>query len=301
MMMDGSQDRARPIVVGIDGSESARHAVVWAAREAARRQAALTIVHVCLPLEFGVPHEVPLPRSYGEAMMIQGRAWLDEAAAAARTAQPDIQVSTDLVRADIASTLIERSAGAQLTVLGSRGLGGFTGLLVGSIAIALTSHGRGPVAIIQAANLNAPPPTTGPVVVGVDGRNSDAAVDYAFEAASLRGVPLVAVQAWTESLDSSYWEVIPFVADWDAIEQAHRKHLSAQLAGWRQKYPHVELQELTIQGRPAHSLVRQSRKAQLVVVGFRGRGGFAGLLLGSTSHALLNHSACPVVVARTPD
>jgi nucleotide-binding universal stress UspA family protein len=299
--MMASEHTADPIVVGIDGSETARHAVVWAAREAARRHASLTIVHVCLPLEFNAPREVPLPRSYGEAMMIQGRAWLDEAAAVARTAEPKIQVSTDLVRADIATTLIARSSSAQLTVLGSRGLGGFTGLLVGSIAVALTSHSCGPVAIVRTANPDAQPPTTGPVVVGVDGPNSDAAVDYAFEAASLRGVPLVAVRAWTESLDSSYWEVIPFVADWDAIEQAHREHLSAQLAGWRQKYPDVEVEELVVQGRPTHSLVKQSRKAQLVVVGSRGRGGFTGLLLGSTSHALLNHSACPVVVARVHD
>jgi nucleotide-binding universal stress UspA family protein len=297
-MMDSSQDTAHPIVVGIDGSETARHAVVWAAREAARRQAALTIVHVCLPLEFGPPRAVPLPRSFGEAMMIQGRAWLDEAAAAARTAEPDIQVSTDLVRADIAPALIARSTSAQLMVLGSRGLGGFTGLLVGSIAVALTSHSRGPVAIVRTADPDAQPPTTGPVVVGVDGPNSDAAVDYAFEAASLRGVPLVAVHTWTESLEPSNWDAVPFVADWDAIEQAHWEHLSELLARWRQKYPHVELKELVVRGRPAHSLIRQSRKAQLVVVGSRGRGGFTGLLLGSTSHALLNHSACPVVVAR---
>lgn len=300
-MMGSNHDTAHPIVVGIDGSETAQHALVWAARDAARRHASLMIVHVCLPLEFNAPREVPLPHSYGEAMMIQGRAWLDEAAAAARTAEPQIQVSTDLVRADIATTLIARSAGAQLTVLGSRGLGGFAGLLVGSIAVALTSHSRGPVAIVRTANPDAQPPTTGSVVVGVDGRNSDAAVDYAFEAASLRGVPLVAVRAWTESLDSSHWEAIPFVADWDAIEQAHREHLSEQLAAWRQKYPHVAVQELVVQGRPAHSLIRQSRNAQLVVVGSRGRGGFTGLLLGSTSQALLNHSACPVVVARAQD
>lgn len=288
----------RPIVVGIDGSQSSQHAVRWAAAEAARKHAPLTILHVCWPIEVEVPTVVPLPRSYDNAVMTQGRAWLDEAVAAAGDVAPNITPHTELVRDRVTETLVARSALAQLVVLGSRGLGGFTGMLVGSTAVALTAHGHCPVAVVRSAAPDLMPPATGPVVVGVDGPSSDVAIEFAFDSASRLGVPLVAVHTWTEGTLAVGWDAIPYVVDWDAVQEMHEKELAARMAHWHEKYPDVELHNTVLRDRPNHGLVEQSKQAQLVVVGSRGRGGFTGLLLGSTSHALLYHAACPVVVTR---
>jgi nucleotide-binding universal stress UspA family protein len=122
----------------------------------------------------------------------------------------------------------------------------------------------------------------GPVVVGVDGSaGSGAAVGFAFEEAARRGTGLTAVHAW------------------GALEGAESRVLSESLAGWSQRYPEVAVRQELVRGRPAAALIEQSRSAQLVVTGARGRGSFAGLLLGSVSQAVLHHAECPVVVVRT--
>ncbi|WP_306747985.1 universal stress protein [Saccharothrix yanglingensis] len=139
----------RPVVVGVDGSESAARAVRWAAREAARRTAPLVIVHACPVVAGHVPEPAPLPRSYHEAVLEQGRERLAEAEAEARGTAPEVEVRTELVFGGAAEDLVGRSASAQLVVLGSRGLGGFTGLLVGSIAVAVSTHGHCPVVVVR--------------------------------------------------------------------------------------------------------------------------------------------------------
>jgi nucleotide-binding universal stress UspA family protein len=124
---------------------------------------------------------------------------------------------------------------------------------------------------------------------------SGAALGVAFEAAALRGVPLVAVHAWHDlRIDPT---MTPLV-DWDVVEAREREVLAERLAGWDRQYPDVTVRRLVIRDRPAHALVQESARAQLVVVGCRGRGGLAGMLLGSVSQALLHHAACPVMVTR---
>ena len=143
-----------------------------------------------------------------------------------------------------------------------------------------------------------PAPPEGPVVVGVDGSpTSEAAVGFAYEAAATRGVPLVAVHTWWDLMvDPTFAPLL----DWDALEADEREVLAERLAGWGEKYPDVHVQRLVMHDRPARALLAQAAGAQLVVVGTRGRGGVAGLLLGSVSHALLHHAPCPVAVVR-PD
>ena len=133
-------------------------------------------------------------------------------------------------------------------------------------------------------------------MVGIDGSpTSEAALAFAFEAADLRGVPLVAVHTWT---DYQIESTMVAVLEGDAIDADEHRLLAERLAGWSEKFPDVSVQRLVTRYRPAHTLIEQSAHAQLVVVGSRGRGGFAGMLLGSVSHALLHHAACPVAVVR---
>lgn len=288
----------RPVVVGVDGSPSASHAVRWAAREAARRQAPLVVLHSAPRVPARVPGPVGLPRGYAEAVAEQGRQWLDAAADLARETAPEVEVTTELGSGAAAGQLVERSAAAQLVVLGSRGLGGFTGLLVGSIAVAVSTHGHCPVVVVRGSHPE--PDGTGPVVVGADGSPASAvAVAFAFRAAASRGVPLVAVRTWADLAVDTGWGPGLGVG-WEAVQAEELQLLEEQLADCRPRFPEVPVRSVVARDRPAHTLLEHARTAQLVVVGARGRGGFRGLLLGSTSQALIHNADCPVAVVPPP-
>ncbi|MFD5246082.1 universal stress protein [Amycolatopsis sp. NPDC058340] len=282
----------RPVVVGVDGSSSAVQAARWAATEAARRKAPLSITHACMLIPVRMPPGVELPRPYADALTEQGREVLAAAAEAAREAAPEVGVTTELRGGAAAEHLIGRSASADLIVLGSRGLGGFTGLLVGSIAVAVATHGHCPVVVVRGADR----PQDAPVVVGVDGSpTSDAALAFAFDAAATRGTRLVAVRAWSDFAVGNAW-AFGSALDWETVQAAEARLVDQQLGTYRSKYPDVPVESVVVRDRPAHTLLEHSENAQLVVVGSRGRGGFRGLLLGSTSQALIHHSASPVAV-----
>jgi nucleotide-binding universal stress UspA family protein len=285
-----------PIVVGVDGSSSATQAVRWAAREAGRRQAPLVLVHACAVVPVPRPPGVALPQSFHEAMLAEGARWLDAAATAAKETAPEVEVRTELASGFAAEQLIGRSASAALVVLGSRGLGGFSGLVVGSIAVAMATHGHCPVVVVR-GDAFAGDAGGEPVVVGVDGSTaSDAAVLFAFEAAASRGVAVVAVHTWSDVALSTGWEVVA----WPEIEAEEHTLLTERLADAQARYPDVPVQRVVARDGPANTLLEAAETAQLVVVGSRGRGGFRGLLLGSTSQALIYHSPCPVAVVPLP-
>ncbi|MFI9815878.1 universal stress protein [Saccharothrix variisporea] len=288
----------RPVVVGVDGSTSATAAVRWAAAEAARLGVPLSIVHACLLVPARVPDPIAVPREYHEAVLAQGRQWLAEAEKEALGVAPELAVSTELLSGDAAEVVVGRSASARLVVLGSRGLGGFTGLLVGSIAVALATHGHCPVVVVRGTAAQEPVvgAAHGPVVVGADGSlASPAALAFAFEHAAATGAELVAVRTWSDVAVETGW-LQGLALDWAPVEAAERESLEQEVAPHRAAHPEVVVRLEVVRDRPAHCLVERSREASLVVVGSRGRGGFRGLLLGSTSQALIHHAACPVAV-----
>jgi nucleotide-binding universal stress UspA family protein len=289
-----------PIAVGIDGSASAGHAMAWAADAAARRHVSVHLVHTVTASAFAYAGGVAPPDAFFDDIEAAGRSYLADMEAQVCRAHPKLAVRTTLVHGYPAPALIGASAEARMLVLGSRGLGGFTGLLVGSTAVALAAHGHCPVAVIRGATPDQPPPSSGPVVVGVDGSPvSDSAVAVAFEEASLRGVPLVAVHAWTDyTSDADYARARMAMVDMCRVETEEEAVLAERLAGWSEKYPDVSVRRVVVRDRPARHLLDQAAEAQLLVVGCRGRGGFSGLLLGSTSQAVLHHTPCPVLVAR---
>lgn len=285
----------RTVVVGVDGSESALMAVRWAAREAVLRGLLLRLVQAFSwpnVRHFGDPG---LGFDYYEVLVQAAREQVSAAADAAAAAAPGVEVEQHVAAGYPIPMLDDESRRAQLLVLGSRGLGGVTGLLLGSVSEALATHAACPVVVVRGAE---PPDalTRLPVVVGVDGTpNSEAALAFAFGAADARRVPLIAVHTWWESHADP---VLDVVLDWDAIEADEREVLAQRLAGWGQKYPDVAVQRIVARDRPARRLLEQARSAQLVVVGSRGRGTLAGLFLGSVSHALLHHAPCPVAIVR---
>ncbi|MBK1787771.1 universal stress protein [Prauserella sp. ASG 168] len=283
-----------PIVVGTDGSESATAAVRWAARVAERRDRTLRIVHGFAYVHAFYGGDLPASDEFAEVLTAEARRILADARDVVKSVAPEVVVESQAIDNEPIPTLVGESRTADMVVLGSSGKGGFTGMLAGSTAVALASHAESPVVVVRGRA-----DATGPVVVGVDGsRISERAVPAAFREASLRGVPLVAVNTW---LDVDYAGVFSRAVlddERDAREQEQLLLLAERLAGWQERYPDVAVERVVAVDRPRDQLLDRARSASLVVVGSRGRGGFRGLLLGSTSQALIHYAECPVMVVR---
>ncbi|MEK6439056.1 universal stress protein [Pseudonocardia sp. T1-2H] len=290
VVMDGRSSRR--IVVGVDGSKSALVAVRWAAREAVRRRCELAAVHVYGWTGPGMVSDPEIWVQYLELIRRAAARCLDEAAAEAADAAPDVEVVPRSVEGSPEPVLRAEADHAELVVVGARGAGGFVGMLLGSVATSLVVRSPCPVVVVR----DAPRPEDAPVVVGVDGSPaSEAALAFAFEETSALGAPLVAVHTWWDLLVEP---VLAPLLDWDAIETDERQVLAERLAGWSAKYPDVDVRRVVTRDRPAHALLEQSETARLVVVGSRGRGTTAGMLLGSVGRALVNHAACSVAVVK---
>ncbi|TDQ00395.1 universal stress protein [Labedaea rhizosphaerae] len=293
--MTTSASTHKPIVVGTDGSESATRAVRWAAREAVLRRRSLKVVNTYTWPISGYPEGLIVSSDVHDALRSDAEKTVRDAKKVAEEAAPRLDVSTVVTAGNAQQVLRELSEDAELVVLGSRGLGGFTGLLLGSTAVGLASHAACPITVVRRRR----EPAGGPVVVGVDGTPvSEAAIAFAFEEAALRQAPLMAVHAWQETAFDIAMSSAIAAEFWRSANENAQELISERLAGWREKYPDVVVTTEVRGTGPAEQLVRQSAQAQLVVVGSRGRGGFAGLTLGSTSQAVLRHADSPVTVVR---
>ncbi|PXY36539.1 universal stress protein [Prauserella flavalba] len=287
------------IVSGVDGSASALHAAAWAAAEAERHGARLRLVHAYLVPDHGYPGFLATAHEVREGLRKQGEGWLREAKEAAEKAAPGVEVETALTEKLATTALLGESRGATLVVLGSRGLGGFSGLPIGSVAVALAAHGECPVIVVRGKRPDDVPPTEGPVVVGIDeSEASRLAVEFAFAEAARRRVPLVAVHVWNDVTLEATVRMYPLTIDPADVDAREGAMLEEQLADCRQRYPDVTVEAVVERGRPVRTLLELGERAQLVVVGSRGRGGFTGMLLGSTSRTLVVHAPCPVAVVR---
>lgn len=181
-----------------------------------------------------------------------------------------------------------------MVVLGSRGLGGFSGMLIGSVAVQVSSHAHCPVVVVPPEVLPTTPAKR-KVVVGVDGSKLSAkALDFAFEQAELIGARVVAVHTWN-NLFSTYGQDA-LVFDDEQLRETSEALVAESLAGLRADHPDIEVDVELVTGKAARAILHLADGADLVVVGSRGRGGFTGLLLGSTSQQVLHHAHCPVAV-----
>ncbi|ULE33416.1 universal stress protein [Mycobacterium sp. IDR2000157661] len=288
--------RHRGIVVGADGSVPSQAAVRWAAREATMRDLPLTIMHANRVSEISASVLMwPAGRIPQEVLALQedeARKIISDAVGVAReyTAPRRLEVDTETFLGGPVPTLIDLSKDAQLVVVGSRGRSAFNRALLGSVSSGVIHHSHCPVAVIHD---EAPPSDNLPVLVGIDGsRASEAATAIAFDEASWRGVELIALHVWSDA------DLSEFSMDWETVHAAASKTLAERLAGWHERYPDVAVRKVVEFQQPAHHLVKLSKQAQLVVVGSHGRGGFAGMLLGSVGSAVVQAARVPVIVAR---
>lgn len=282
-----------PVVVAVDGSACGEKALAWAVDEALAEHRAVRVVH---SWEVVVSGYVPVPSEI-EIVHDAAKAVLAAAVDAVHDLAPGLHVEGRLVHGGAGHAILEESRDAALVVTGSRGRGGFRGLLLGSTSVEVTAHATVPVVVVRGQDAEASW-RRAPVVCGVDGSEvSEAALGFAFEAAARRGEGLTVVNAW--QLPNPYAEgVYSVLADELPLVEGARLALAESLAGWREKYPDVPVTQVVERGHPVDVLCDQARGAALLVVGSRGRGGFRGLLLGSTSHGIVRHSPCPVAVVR---
>jgi nucleotide-binding universal stress UspA family protein len=277
------------VVVGADGSPPAMEAVRLAAGDAVRRGCGLRIVHVTEPWVADLP---PAP-ALGDALAEHARAVLDAAAAAARARAPGLPIETVPLNGQVTAELLRQAQDAEELVVGTRGLGGFMGLMLGSVSMGLAGHTDCPV--IVAGHVR--DKVNRRIVAGNDGApDSDAALEYAFEEAARRGARLHSIYAWKVSAFlptfQTYTPEVESAFDWG--KQAAKE----QLAQWREKYPQVEVRETAVCAHPVEALAEASTTADLLVVGSRGRGAIGSAVLGSVVHGVLHHAHCPVAVVR---
>lgn len=285
------------IVAGIDGSSGADVAARWAADEAALRSTSLELLFAYhIPFVGHAAYEYP--PEFADAIRAAGESTLDHAAQRVSTAYPELFVQKNMTESDARLALVRQSKKAVLTVVGSRGKGRLAEVLLGSVAMHVASHAHSPVAVIPEASH----PTDGAILLGLDGTdNTWSAIDFAFEEAVKRGVEVVAMMTWDELAHQRFVR-----GPSNARERAGltaEDAMAEQRTRWCAKYPTVPVREVVSRdGSPAMGLLRYANQAaplpQAIVVGSRGRGGLSGMILGSTSHTLIVHSRCPVVIVR---
>lgn len=292
----------KAVLVGYDGSGQSKLALRWGLDEAWRRQLPVTILLADTPDIVLNGSGTGYDELAGDPRRVEVQALLTDAVELAAKWAPGVSVSPRLAAASAATAVLEAMGDASIVVLGSRGLGGFRELLVGSTSLHVATHATVPVVVIRTDENVPAGPEAGRVVVGVDG--SDVAQDalrFAFDEASLRAVGLTAVRAW----HSWYFEspgakggAIPEHVEDEVLVPGETAALRDAVAGWRGKYPDVNVRERVVHATAAEALVDAARGSELVVVGSRGRGGFRSLLLGSVSHAVLHHATSPVAIVR---
>ncbi len=287
------------VVVGTDGSPSSLVAVRWAAREAIMRHVPLTVVHAAVSLPVLVSTLAwPAGRIPEEVLEIQeneGRRVVADAIKVVKDVDSDRpEMNSELFFGGAVPTLVDLSKEAKMVVVGCHGRSGRHRRLLGSVGTGLIHHAHCPVAVIHDEIASSPQSAQRPVLVGIDGsRASELATEIAFDEASWRGVDLVALHAWSDADMSTV-----FGMEVSAVQAAADKTLAEALAGWQERYPEVTVHGLVEFERPAVHLLEHSQRAQLVVVGSHGRGGFAGMLLGSVSSNVAQEARVPVIVAR---
>jgi nucleotide-binding universal stress UspA family protein len=276
---------AHGILAGYDGSPGSEQALSWAAREARSRGTVLTVCHACAP-GFPVPPGeaavLDLARRSGERVIASG---LQHAQHVMGTRE----VRSLLVEGSAAAVLCERSHGADMVVVGSRGLGGVAGLQLGSVSSQVAAHASGRVVVVRGHWRPAAGYVPGPIVAGADGSAaSRAALDFAFEEAALRDAPVLAVCALADAPASL------------GGADERQEQFEHAVGHWEKKHPVVAVLRRVTLGGARDALLTAAHDAQMLVVGSRGRGGVRGMMLGSVSQAALCHAPCPVGVVH-PD
>ncbi|MEI5101000.1 universal stress protein [Streptomyces sp. PmtG] len=322
----GDHPVPRMVTAGIDGSYASMDAADWAAREALRHGVPLRLVHA------GAPAAHPVRARRAARPADRARGVLDRAAITLAYGHPALEIHAQQPCGPVVPALLGASERAESLVLGSRGLAGFAGFLVGSVAAAVATRAERPVVLVRAGERPEDahvPDADGaasratpyrPVVLGLDvedgenaggagdtettentARAGDALLAYAVAAAAARGAPLHVVHAWAvppprkapSPAARSGLTDLTDLTDALGLEKRARDRLAAAVEPWRRARPHVEIVERTVFGRPGHHLLKAATGASLLVIGRRLAG---GPRLGRTAHSAVHHVACPIAV-----
>lgn len=315
------------IIVGIDGSKASRNALGWAIKEAQAQKLSIRLVGAYTVPYISAPtidvSYVPIDDSGVRAAVTES---LKDAAEEVKAGGVEVEAIIEI--GDAAGVLVEESKQGSLAVVGSRGRGGFAGRLLGTVSSALPAHAHCPTVVVpvgwaaderrvpeqsasrpirnaagdsfestEAEDTVEGPDYTGKVVVGIDalGKESQALWEAA-KMAQRRGSTLVILGVITTTVVGPEW--LPSTGDMKRYIDQGADKLATAAAAVREEYPDLDVSWTLYDGQPAEALVRASDTASVLVIGSRGRGGFAGLLLGSTSQSVLPYSKCPTMVVR---
>ncbi|MBP5942398.1 universal stress protein [Streptomyces acidiscabies] len=288
----------RHVTAGTDGSAESLAAAHWAAGEALRRGVGLRIVHVW-------PR--PLTPGRSGAVHEQAEHILDRVASGVRAGHPRLAVVERLVRDAAVDTLVAEAGRAELLVLGSRGLGGLHGFVVGSVSHRVLARSTAPVVLVRAgvtyaaehlpaAHGISPEEIPGlpyrDIVLGLDTSHPcDEPVEFAFASALRRESGLRVVHTYRVPDGENAHGTAP-----GRLRAREEQALATALRPWREKFPTVTVTGTVTEGSAAAELTHASARAALLVVGRRTRDGRAGPYLGAVTHAVLHHVGCPVAV-----
>ena len=291
-MTDSNEEEAPgSVVVGVDGSENAARAARWAAAEAVSRGVALTIAHALhLPTGAALSME---PVKHAEKRREEGGRLLHLVTADLRRDFPGLRIDTELSDYSAAHTLSSMSLESALVVTGTRGHGGFAGMLLGSVSHKLAAHAHSPLVVVRSDRPEED--LVNEVVVGVEPEQSTAAIRYAFAAAQRYGAVLHAVRSWPPTgthpgpLGTSF-------GDFADIRDEERRIVEHLLSPFRSAFPHIKTEITADGGNPVPVLIEAARDARLLVVGAHRHRGPLSVGAGYTVDGLLAHSPTPVAV-----
>lgn len=292
------------VVVGVDGSSAADAALRWALREAAARQVALSVVHAfrVAALRGPLDRDVDLDDAR-QAARQRTEAALDRVGDTDERVAVTVDTVAVLDHRSVASALLRRAGRCDLLVVGARGLGGFAGLLLGSVSQQIAAHARVPVAVIpEPRGAGARTGRMDSIVVGVDGsEHATSALRWAVHDGELHDCTVTAVYVYPPPVATLTSDVLRGIdrAMLDAFWThgwTEASHALDELVDKATVDSDVDVRRVAVAGDAAHQLLREAAGHDLLVVGSRGRGGFPGLLLGSVSQRCLQHTRGPMVV-----
>ncbi|MFI6586145.1 universal stress protein [Embleya sp. NPDC050493] len=292
----GSPSPAAParghVVVGYDGSPGAERAVDLAADEAARRHTTLEVLHALEWVEVAGDGD-----RFGQQLRENARAIVDRGAARARARHSALSVLTTVQLANAIDALAAASDRAALLVVGSRGMGGFAGLLMGSVSLPVAATTRCPILVVHPDHDTAADRGPKSIVVGVSDKGCGPALEAAFAQAEARHLPLRAVHAWRYPpmpADSvGFAPAVSIMDDWRLTAQTS---LAGAVKPFREKHPHVTVTEDVVLNAPAHALITASTDADLLVLAAHRPTGRFGPNLGRVVHAALHHANSPILL-----
>ncbi|WP_052466866.1 universal stress protein [Mobilicoccus massiliensis] len=284
------------VVVGIDGSAPAEAALVWAATEARRRGLRLHLIFAreSYAMPTGV---VEGAIAWGSIDVDDGaESTLAEAQRRARALAPDVEITTSAPWGGAAQVLVSASTEAAFLVVGTRGRSRRTAAILGTVSLQTAAYAHCPVVVIRGADQASADDRPRRVVVGVDGStDSRRALQFGFESAAPNGSVTTVTAWWLEVVDGVV-VTTPDTPAWGRVVEGYEQRVAKTLGDLPQEYPGVEVDVRITRAGATEALLEAAKGADLLVVGSRGRGGFAGLMLGSVSQHMLTDATCPVAV-----